>query len=53
VVDPHPAESRRVLTEARYYREHVLPWMNRRLRGRSSGDDRTGKYLNWTAVEAA
>ncbi|AGL18916.1 SGNH/GDSL hydrolase family protein [Actinoplanes sp. N902-109] len=52
VVDPGPAESRRILDEARYYREHVLPWVQRRLRGRSSGDDRTGKYLAWTAVKA-
>jgi lysophospholipase L1-like esterase len=50
VVDPGPAESRRVLAEARYYREHVLPWVHRRLRGRSSGDDRTGKYLDWIPV---
>jgi lysophospholipase L1-like esterase len=53
VIDPGPAESRRVLDEARYYREHVLPWVNRRLRGRSSGDDRTGKYLDWVPIEAA
>jgi lysophospholipase L1-like esterase len=53
VVDPGPAESRRVLAEARYYREHVLPWLHRRVRGRSSGDDRTGKHLDWVPVEAA
>lgn len=53
VIDPGPEESRRVLAEARYYREHVLPWVNRRLRGRSSGDDRTGKFLDWVAIEAA
>ncbi|AGZ41655.1 SGNH/GDSL hydrolase family protein [Actinoplanes friuliensis] len=53
VVDPGPGESRRVLAEARYYREHVLPWVTRRLRGRSSGDDRTGKYLDWVPVETA
>jgi lysophospholipase L1-like esterase len=51
VVDPGPVESRRVLAEARYYREHVLPWVHRRLRGRSSGDDRTGKYLDWIPVD--
>jgi len=51
VVDPGPDESRRVLAEARYYRQHVLPWLQRRLRGRSSGDDRTGKYLDWTPVK--
>jgi lysophospholipase L1-like esterase len=53
VVDPGPAESRRVLAEARYYREHVLPWLHRRVRGRSSGDDRTGKYVDWVPVEVA
>jgi len=52
VVDPGPAESRRVLAEARYYREHVLPWLSRRVRGRSSGDNRTGKYVDWVPVEA-
>jgi lysophospholipase L1-like esterase len=51
VADPGPAESRRVLAEARYYREHVLPWLHRRVRGRSSGDDRTGKHLDWVPVE--
>jgi lysophospholipase L1-like esterase len=53
VIDPGPDEPRRVLSEARYYREHVLPWVNRRLRGQSSGDDRTGKYLGWTDIDAA
>jgi lysophospholipase L1-like esterase len=52
VVDPGPAESRRILQEARYYREHVLPWVQRRLRGRSSGDNRSGKYVTWTPVKA-
>ena len=50
VVDPGPRESRRVLAEARYYREHVLPWLHRRVRGRSSGDDRTGKFLDWVVI---
>jgi lysophospholipase L1-like esterase len=50
MVDPQPGEGRRVLAEARYYREHVLPWLGRRVRGRSSGDDRTGKYLDWTPI---
>jgi lysophospholipase L1-like esterase len=53
VIDPGPTESRGVLAEARYYREHVLPWVNRRLHGYSSGDDRTGKYLNWVAIDTA
>ncbi|MEV4345769.1 SGNH/GDSL hydrolase family protein [Actinoplanes sp. NPDC049596] len=53
VIDPGPAEGRRVLTEARYYREHVLPWINRRLRGQSSGDNRAGKYVDWTEIQPA
>ena len=53
VIDPGPDEPRRVLAEARYYREHVLPWVNRRLRGHSSGDNRTGKYVDWVAIDAA
>jgi len=52
VVDPGPAEGRRVLDEAKYYREHVLPWLHRRVRGRSSGAGRTGKYVDWTPVVA-
>jgi lysophospholipase L1-like esterase len=52
VVDPGPDESRRVLAEARYYREHVLPWLHRRVRGRSSGDGRTGKFETWTPIKA-
>jgi lysophospholipase L1-like esterase len=42
--------NRRLPTELRYYREHVLPWVGRRLRGRSSGDGRTGKYVDWVPV---
>ena len=49
-VDPGPEAPRRVLDEARFYREHVLPWVSRRLHGRSSGDDRTGKHVDWVAV---
>jgi lysophospholipase L1-like esterase len=50
VVEPGPAGRRGVLAEARYYREHVLPWIGRRLRGESSGDARTGKYETWTTI---
>ncbi|MDY7084336.1 MAG: SGNH/GDSL hydrolase family protein [Actinomycetota bacterium] len=53
VIDPGPAESRRVLAEARYYREHVLPWINRRVRGRSSGDSRSGKFVSWADISPA
>jgi lysophospholipase L1-like esterase len=44
--------ARRLLAEARYYREHVLPWIGRRLRGRSSGDDRSAKHPAWIPVPA-
>ena len=53
MIDPGPAESRRVLAEARYYREHVLPWLNRRVRGQSSGDNRTGKFTDWVDINPA
>ena len=43
-------EVRRLLTELRYYREHVLPWLARRVRGRSSGDGRGGKHPQWVPV---
>lgn len=49
-VDPGPAERRRVTSEARYYREHVLPWLHRHARGRSSGDGRFPKHATWTPV---
>jgi lysophospholipase L1-like esterase len=49
-VDPGPEAPRRVLVEAHYYREHVLPWVGRHLRGRSSGDARTGKHTRWVPV---
>ncbi|GIF12978.1 SGNH/GDSL hydrolase family protein [Actinoplanes teichomyceticus] len=53
VIDSGPAGRAGLLAEARYYREHVLPWVQRRLRGQSSGDHRTGKYPDWISVPAA
>lgn len=44
---PEAAAARRALAEARYYREHVLPWVRRHLRGRSSGDGRLAKHPDW------
>lgn len=41
------AEGRR---DAVYYRTHVLPWIGRRLTGRSSGDGRTAKIAQPIAV---
>lgn len=47
-----PAEARRPLSEeVRYYREHVLPWIGRRLRGQSSGDGRGPKYPTWSTID--
>ncbi|MEU1970320.1 SGNH/GDSL hydrolase family protein [Microbacterium sp. NPDC019599] len=40
----------RVSTGA-YYREHVGPWVRRRLTGTSSGDGREPKYDSWTTFE--
>ena len=47
--DPIPDPTRR--EELRYAREHVLPWIKRRLTGRSSGDGRTAKFPTWEWVE--
>ncbi|WP_449276835.1 SGNH/GDSL hydrolase family protein [Leucobacter sp. GX24907] len=34
-----------------YTREHVVPWMQRRITGRSSGDGRSAKHPEWVRVE--
>ena len=34
-----------------YYREHVGPWVRRRLTGTSSGDGRAAKFGEWTVFE--
>ena len=39
-----------IVGQARYWRAYVLPWMWRRLRGRSSGDGREPKYPTWVRV---
>jgi lysophospholipase L1-like esterase len=49
-VAPGPAVPRSVRAEAGYYREHVLPWLLRRVQRRSSGAGRTGKHLDWIEV---
>jgi len=38
------------LTGWAYYREHVGPWVRRRLTGTSSGDGRQPKFASWTTV---
>lgn len=45
-----PAARRRLSEEARYYREHVLPWVGRRVTRRSSGDGRTATFPAWTTA---
>jgi len=49
-VDPVAVPAGGVLAEARYYAEHVRPWVMRRMGRRSSGDGRAGKYLDWIDV---
>ncbi len=36
--------------EAHYWNAYVLPWMGRRLTGRSSGDGRSPKFADWVLV---
>jgi lysophospholipase L1-like esterase len=50
-VEAAGSAGRRLPAELRYYREHVLPWLHRRVRGRSSGDGRTGKHPDWVVIE--
>jgi lysophospholipase L1-like esterase len=45
-----PAGRRRLREEARYYREHVLPWVGRRVTRRSSGDGRSATFPTWTTA---
>lgn len=45
-----PKHARTVGTELRYYRDHVAPWVGRRLRRTSSGAGRTGKHSDYVEV---
>jgi lysophospholipase L1-like esterase len=47
---PGGASEKNFRDELTYYREHVVPWIRRRLTGRSSGDGRAAKYGAWTEV---
>ncbi|SCK59180.1 SGNH/GDSL hydrolase family protein [Streptomyces sp. WMMB 322] len=49
---PSPSQSwvARRRADARFTREHLLPWIGRRLTGRSSGDGRTPKRPELTAL---
>jgi lysophospholipase L1-like esterase len=53
LVDPGPAASRSLRAEAGWYREHVGPWLLRRVQRRPSGTGRTGKQLHWVEVAPA
>lgn len=46
--DPLPAPG--IREQFAYTREHVLPWIGRRLTGRSSGDGRTAKHPKFVTV---
>jgi lysophospholipase L1-like esterase len=39
--------------DLRFYRQHVGPWLGRRLRRRSSGDNRSPKHPTWTTPKPA
>ncbi|WHU48466.1 SGNH/GDSL hydrolase family protein [Gordonia sp. L191] len=43
----------RLVAEAGFAREHLFPWVMRRLRKQSSGDDRPAKYPDWVSVDPA
>lgn len=45
---PMPTPTRR--ENLRYAREHVVPWLARRITGRSSGDGRTAKVPGWVEI---
>ncbi|MCY1696123.1 SGNH/GDSL hydrolase family protein [Curtobacterium sp. SL109] len=50
VPTPPGAARTRVSEELRYYRQHVLPWVGRRVTRRSSGDGRSATFPAWTPV---
>ncbi|WIB76626.1 SGNH/GDSL hydrolase family protein [Curtobacterium sp. MCPF17_002] len=51
VVPPQArVDRRRLREEAQYYREHVLPWIGRRVTRRSSGDGRAATFPTWTTA---
>lgn len=51
LIAPDPIEfGRNFRTEAKYFRQVVFPWVGRYFTGRSTGEGRSGKYLEWTEV---
>lgn len=51
VIDADPIPAPGMREQLKYTREHVLPWIGRRLTGRSSGDGRTAKHPQFVVVE--
>lgn len=47
-----PPWTARRTSDARFAREHLLPWIGRRLTGRSSGDGRVGAHFDATTGRA-
>ena len=47
--DAHPLPGG-IVGELRYWRAYVMPWIGRRLTGRSSGDGRSPKFPDWVLV---
>ncbi|WP_420120512.1 SGNH/GDSL hydrolase family protein [Nakamurella sp.] len=48
---PTPVEPRRSLADnLLFYRQHVAPWVRRRVQGRSSGDHRTAKHPDYVTI---
>lgn len=50
-LDAEPIGAPSLREQFRYTREHVVPWVKRRLTGRSSGDGRTAKHPEWVRVD--
>ena len=50
---PHRGRIGRVGDDLSWLKAHALPWMGRRLRGRSSGDSVTPKNAAWMSVSAS
>ncbi|MBP1326452.1 lysophospholipase L1-like esterase [Leucobacter exalbidus] len=50
VLDAAPRPAPTVRDQLKYTRQHVLPWIGRRLTGRSSGDGRSAKYASWVEI---
>ena len=51
IIDAAPIAAPTRREEWRYLREHVAPWVKRRLTGKSSGDGRSAKFATWEWVE--